>query len=119
MLLGIQKERIDFIKELKKFKRIFMLSNINLIHEEYAKNYLELNQIYGFYELFEKVYFSHQIGFRKPHQESFHHVCSNHQLDIKKTLFIDDSAQHIKGASEYGLQTYLLDPPNTFIKKMH
>lgn len=116
MLGDIQKERVDLLRELKNEKRIFMLSNINIIHEEFADHYLkERKEISDFYSLFEKVYFSHNIGHRKPDKEAFETVIRENNLDPSKTLFIDDSPQHIEGAKSCGLNAHLLSPPNSLI----
>ena len=115
MLFDIKKERINYLKEIKKTKRIFMLSNINSIHEEHLENYIQENNISDFYNLFEKVYFSHHIGLRKPNPEIFELVLKENNLLKEETLFIDDSIQHINSANEIGIHAIHLDPPNTFI----
>ncbi len=116
MLGDIRVERVELLRELRKEKRIFMLSNINEIHEVFADEYLKKREdIKDFYSLFEKVYFSHIIGHRKPNKESFEIVINENGLDPKKTLFIDDSPQHLEGALVCGLSTHLLTPPNSLI----
>ena len=116
MLGDIRVERVEFLRVLRKTKRIFMLSNINQVHEEFADEYIKSREnIKDFYSLFEKRYFSHHIGFRKPEKEAFELVISENGLDPKKTLFIDDSIQHIEGAKTCGLNTHLLTPPNSLI----
>jgi putative hydrolase of the HAD superfamily len=42
---------------------------------------------------------------RKPYPETFLKVCDINFINPKKTLFIDDSIQHIEGAEKAGLQT--------------
>lgn len=119
MLLEIPYERVEFLNQLKKTKRIFMLSNINEIHEKHICEYISKNpKISDLYEQFEKVFFSHHIGRRKPHIETFEYVLKDLGIDPSKTLFIDDSIQHIKGAKSAGLNVYHLDPANTFITKI-
>ena len=118
MLLKIPKERVDFLKELKKTKKVFLLSNINQIHEDHVKNYkIENESIQDFYQLFDHLYFSHHIGFRKPDHEAFAFVCADSNLNLKKTIFIDDSIQHIESAKRFGLATHFLEIQNSFIIK--
>lgn len=117
LLLDLPKERIDFIKELKNQKRIFMLSNINQIHEDHLKKYLAEIQESDFYDHFEKAYFSHHIQMRKPNIEIFEFVIEDNNLDPSKTLFIDDSPQHIEAAKKTGLNTFWLENANTLITK--
>lgn len=116
MLLDIRSERVEFLGELRKTKKIYLLSNINEIHEEWADEYIQKNPSFkNFYALFNHVYFSHVVGIRKPDREIFEYVCTHSNLDRKKTIFIDDSIQHIESASRFGLHTHFLDPSNTFI----
>ena len=48
-----------------------------------------------FYKLFKKVYYSHEIGFRKPNKEAFQLILDENNLNADEVLFIDDSTQHI------------------------
>lgn len=116
MLLEVRPERVEFLRELKKTKKIFLLSNINPLHEEHMLTYFSKNSsLQDFYSLFDRVYFSHQVGLRKPDREIFEFVCKDSALDLEHTLFIDDSIQHIEGAKKFGLAVHHLDPSNSFI----
>jgi putative hydrolase of the HAD superfamily len=53
--------------------------------------------------LFEKAYYSYEIGLRKPTKEIFKYILEDSNLDPDETLFIDDSNQNIKTAKELGL----------------
>jgi putative hydrolase of the HAD superfamily len=46
---------------------------------------------------------------RKPNREIFDFVIQENKLNPQKTLFIDDSPQHIEGALKTGLNSYYLD----------
>ena len=61
-----------------------------------------------FYKLFKKVYYSHEIGFRKPNKEAFQLILDENNLNADNVLFIDDSPQHIEGAKNLGIKTYHL-----------
>lgn len=107
MLLDLPKHRIDLLLELKKRYRIFLFSNTNEIHLDAFqkiifdsfgdKNLLET--------IFHQTYYSHLVGFRKPTAEAFEVVLNDHNLIPEKTLFIDDSEQHIEGAKKLGINT--------------
>ncbi len=110
MIIKMPAERVAFLKALKKHHRVFLLSNTNEIHEKefiriitaaYGKNILP--------ELFEKVYYSHHSGIRKPDTEIFKLILKDNKLIAEETLFIDDSPQHVEGALKAGLQGLLLD----------
>ncbi len=109
MILDFPKERMNYLFKLKKEKRIFLLSNTNDLHLELVNR--KLKEIYPDKQLsdfFEKIYFSCNIGLRKPNTEVFQLVCKENDLNITKTLFIDDSPQHIEGAKQIGLHTHHL-----------
>ena len=60
-------------------------------------------------ELFEKVYYSHLVGKRKPNHDIFNQVLSENSLLPQQTLFIDDSIQHVIAASQLGIRTMHLE----------
>ena len=46
---------------------------------------------------------------KKPHPETFLHVCERHGLNPSRMLFLDDSIQHVEGAHRAGLHAHHLD----------
>lgn len=110
MILDIPKHRIEFLKELRTQTPIYLLSNTNEIHISKALREWQRVESASIETVFNKVYLSHEIGLRKPDVEVFQKVCQEQGLTPSKTLFIDDSIQHIEGAQKAGLQTYHLKP---------
>ena len=108
MLLDLPRNRTNLLKNLKKKYQLFLLSNTNSIHIKEFKSRLGEEKYLEFYNLFDKVYYSHKIGVRKPHSEAFRLVLDENNLKEKEVLFIDDSPQHIEGAKELGIHTYHL-----------
>ena len=108
MLLNLPKNRIDLLINLKKKYQIFLLSNTNEIHLNKFQNIMGSKEYNKFYNLFNKIYYSHEIGVRKPNEESFLLVLEENNLIPNEVLFIDDSPQHIEGAKKLGIQTYHL-----------
>ncbi len=107
LLLDLPKERIDLLNTLKEKYRIFLFSNTNEIHlDSFQKT---IKDTFGDPNLLEKVfhktYYSHLVGIRKPNIEAFQHVIDEQGLTAERTLFIDDSIQHIEGANKLGVQT--------------
>jgi putative hydrolase of the HAD superfamily len=112
LLLNLPKSRIDFILKLKARYRTFLLSNTNAIHKvEFDRTIARDIDGKYFSSAFEKIFYSHEIGLRKPHPEVFQFVLKENQLVAEETIFIDDSEQHIIGARSLGLQTVHLKPP--------
>src|SRR5690606_14503864 len=87
----------------------FLLSNTNQIHQEAFEQILfAASGRKSLDPWFEKVYFSHRIGRRKPDVATFRYVLEENGLKAGETLFIDDSPQHIEGAKKAGLQAIWL-----------
>lgn len=109
MLKDVPMETIDILIRLKQSKiKVYLLSNTNAIHIDAALRKWEKATSNSFYDMFDKVYLSHEIGLRKPTKEIFDFVIDDQQLIPSKTLFIDDSVQHIEGAKLAGLITHHL-----------
>ncbi|PWL32428.1 MAG: haloacid dehalogenase [Fluviicola sp. XM-24bin1] len=108
MILDIPKERIEFLQQLSQTHDIYLLSNTNSIHIDKAMREWNNKTQADINDVFKKVYLSHEMGMRKPDVEIFRHVCQEQGLDPSKTLFIDDSIQHIHGAREAGLHAHHL-----------
>jgi FMN phosphatase YigB (HAD superfamily) len=114
MLLDLPLRRLQILQQLQLHFDTFLLSNTNEIHEE-AFNKI-LKSVAGFESLavfFDKVYFSHRVGLRKPDRKIFELILDQNSLDPAKTLFIDDSPQHIESAKSIGIQTIFLEPGMT------
>ena len=114
MLLGVEKGNHELLTKIKNKYRTFLLSNTNAIHYDHIMKYLEIN--FGFQgndHLFEKTYYSHLTGMRKPEINIFKMVLKENNLDASQTLFIDDSPQHLIGAEQLGIKTFLLTKPDT------
>jgi putative hydrolase of the HAD superfamily len=110
MLLDLPEHRVSFLPHIAKSTPIYLLSNTNSIHLTALQN--TIGTAYGqkslLEDLFVETFYSHQIGTRKPHAEAFEIIINKCGLNPEKTLFIDDSEQHIVGAKKVGLQTHHL-----------
>lgn len=114
LLLGVDEGTHELLADLNKKYRTFLLSNINPIHYGYIMNYLK-NE-FGFENndhLFEKTYYSHLIGIRKPDRAIFEKVLNENGLKPEETLFIDDIAANLEPAKALGIQTFMMSAPDT------
>ena len=109
MLLDLPKKRIKLLKRIKNKIPLFLLSNTNAIHITEIKNKIGKKNYADFYNIFNKVYFSHEIKIRKPDPEAFKLILKENNLSAKNVIFIDDSIQHINAAKIIGLNTIFLD----------
>lgn len=114
IFVGIPEGNHELLLKVHARYRTFLLSNINAIHYDYVHRYLKyefgLDNNDGF---FEKVYYSHLVGKRKPDAAIFEQVLQENNLVPAETLFIDDSPQHLETAKQLGMQTFLMTAPDT------
>ena len=67
LLLEMPNDRLELLHQLKKDYDIYLLSNTNAIHIECFNKYLDSqNTKDTFYSAFNSIYYSHQVGMRKP-----------------------------------------------------
>lgn len=117
LLIGVPKGRHELLMQLKNRYRTFLLSNNNELHYDWIMQYLKNEyQLDGNKIFFEKDYYSHLLGMRKPDEEIFDFVISTNGLKPNETLFVDDSPQHLETADRMGIQTILATQHNTFEK---
>jgi len=118
MILGSTTERFDFLKELKKDYKVFLLSNSNELHVQYGMKVLSnIMDVKDFNDdHFHNTYYSHLLGMRKPDVEIFERVISDNVLRADESLFIDDLMPNIQGAVRAGLQAVQHDPKTNIIE---
>ncbi|MDF3076950.1 MAG: family phosphatase [Sphingobacteriaceae bacterium] len=119
LLIGVPPVNHEILLKVKEKYRTFLLSNINEIHYDFIMDYLQREHgLESNQEFFEKTYYSHLVGMRKPNADIFQHVLSDSNLNPEETLFIDDSPQHLKTAKELGLHTHLMTADDSLEKFM-
>ena len=110
MLGSIPQERIALVKRLRERYKVLLLSNTNAIHvPAFEAIVAKENGITDFKGLFDGAYFSCELGMRKPNADIFHYVLAKNDAAADRTLFIDDSIQHVEGARKAGLHAEHLD----------
>ena len=108
ILLDFPLYRLEFLQMLSQKYRLFLLSNTDSIHIERFQHKAGISFYRDFYQCFEKVYFSFELGMRKPDPAIFESVIKEHNLLPKNTLFVDDNLQNIESAEKLGLQVWHL-----------
>lgn len=109
MLLDVPPARFQYLKDVARNYRIFLFSNTNAIHKAAFDITLEKHLgPGGFDRLFERAFYSHTFGQRKPNVQCYRDLLRENGLDPSRTLFIDDNAENIKGAAAAGLQVFHL-----------
>ena len=108
ILLDFPLYRLEFLQMLSQKYRLFLLSNTDAIHINTFEQKTGTSFYSSFYQCFEKIYFSFEIGMRKPSPEVFNFVLDQNGLQAKHTLFIDDKKENTDAALELGLPIWNL-----------
>jgi len=104
MLLDFPVENVEYMKELRKRYKLYILSNTNEIHVKRFREIFEESHGFSIGQIVEKCYYSHEIGFRKPNPEAFYAVLQDAQIDPTETLFIDDLQINTDAAAKLGMK---------------
>jgi len=110
MILDFPSDRVNYLKDLRKKYRIFLLSNTNEIHKVKFHRVFEENYGFPFYDLFERNHYSHEMGLRKPDPAIYLQLLEGNQLAAKDCLFIDDVEENVIAAESVGLKGLLIQP---------
>lgn len=114
MLLDFPLRNLQILQQLRQHYNLYLLSNTNIIHMEAFNRILQSSRgIPSLAAFFDKAYYSHEIGLRKPEKEAYQFVLEENGLQPSETLFIDDTLPNIEGAKVAGIQTIHLLPPKT------
>lgn len=102
--------RLEFLQMLSTRYRLFLLTNTDAIHIDRFEHNVGMSFSGDFYRCFEKVYYSFEMGMRKPEPEIFNYIINKHDLSPKRTLFIDDKLENIETAQKAGIVVWHLQP---------
>jgi FMN phosphatase YigB (HAD superfamily) len=100
--------RLEFLQMLSLKYRLFLLTNTDSIHISRFEHKVGVSFFSDFYQCFEKVYYSFEMGMRKPSEETFNYIMKKHDLSPKRTLFIDDKKDNTDAAEALGIQVWNL-----------
>lgn len=115
LLLEVPSYRFDYLERLRTKMPIYLLSNTNSIHIKKCKSYFRLKfGISDFTQLFRQSFLSYEIELWKPDYKIYDHVLKSIKLDASDVLFLDDNADNIQAASDLGIHTIKINPPECF-----
>ena len=100
--------RLEFLQLLSYKYRLFLLTNTDEIHIDHFEQNVGISFFSDFYQCFEKVYYSYEMGMRKPEEAIYSHILRKHDLNPKRTLFIDDKKVNTDAAQNLGLHVWNL-----------
>ena len=77
----------------------YTVSLMSNTHDVHAKS----NYLRGFYDIFDIVFLSNEIGFIKPDMDKYKYVLNKLDTKPKKCVFIDDKIQNLVPARDLGI----------------
>ena len=109
LITGANMNIIMKLAQVSKEYKCFLISNINPIHERKViaevEKYMDWIQ---FVSYFQNIFFSYKIGFRKPDKEIFEMIVKCQRLNVKETIYFDDSEMNTEVAKDMGFKTVLV-----------
>jgi HAD superfamily hydrolase (TIGR01509 family) len=109
ILADFPEYRLEFLENLaQRNYRLFLLSNTDAIHIAHFRKTVGEEFYRRFYTSFEKVYFSFEMGLRKPQPEIYTQVLVENNLIASETLFVDDKKENTDAAERLGIQVWNL-----------
>jgi HAD superfamily hydrolase (TIGR01509 family) len=90
----------ETLAELRPRYRLAALSNSNALH------WRRITGDHGLPALMERVFGSHEIGWRKPAREAYEHVLAELNVRPQQTVFFDDLQENVQAARDQGMQAY-------------
>jgi putative hydrolase of the HAD superfamily len=100
--------RLEFLQLLSHKYRLFLLTNTDEIHISRFEHNVGVSFFSDFYQCFEKVYYSYEMGMRKPDAGIYSFIVNKHDLSPKRTLFVDDKKVNTDAAATLGLHVWNL-----------
>ena len=117
ILIGIDPEKVFDLYKIRNKYQLFLLSNTNSIHYKTFSEEIKNNKSTAdFYNLFNKQYYSHKLGMRKPDLQIFKYVLNDSKLNPIGTLFVDDSYENLTAAASLGIQTFWIENADSWKK---
>jgi len=103
LLLDLQPWLIGPLHRLGKDYHLHVLSNTNRIHIDEVKRRLGLRAYAEFTRCFQNVFYSYDLGLRKP-DPSIYQAVDRHLgiKDASQVFFLDDNAANVEAALQHG-----------------
>lgn len=103
---GIDEDVLQLIERLASRYRLYTLSNSC---PELERAILAPGLCYRY---FDRMYFSHRIGLRKPFPKSYRYVLTDTGWQADQCVFVDDVPANVAAASEVGMRSILYASPD-------
>ena len=109
IFIGMPRHRFELLLRLRQQYKVFLLSNINALHERWIADYMVREHAIHDYEMryFDGVYFSHLIRLRKPERDIFEYVLADAEIQPGESVFFDDLESNVEAARQTGIHAFL------------
>jgi len=105
LLISIPETSYPLLRALKENYTLYMLSNTSSTHITEIRRKTGLYHFKKFNSAFEKLYYSFELGMRKPDPDIFKRVVSEAGCAPENCLMVDDLKENLKAAAEIGMKT--------------
>jgi glucose-1-phosphatase len=105
MILEFPHDRVEMVKSLSEKYQVFLLSNTNILHIKYFEKEFKNRYHISLHQLFSKVYYSSEIGYRKPDIDSFLYVLNDAGIKAEETIMVDDREDNCIMAESIGMHS--------------
>lgn len=94
------------LQDMKARFHLSLLSNTNPAHYE------KLSRRYDFFNTFDQLFLSYQLGHMKPSAAIFEHVITHLNTPADTIAFFDDGARNVEAANALGINAFRVDSPD-------
>ncbi|MFW9936757.1 MAG: HAD family hydrolase [Candidatus Thorarchaeota archaeon] len=109
----ISSDMAEIIERLHKAG--YTVSLMSNTHDIHAKS----NDLRGFYDMFDNVFLSNELGMIKPDIEKYKYVLNKLDTKPKKCVFIDDKIRNLIPARELGIIVIRFESFDNFKKQLN
>jgi glucose-1-phosphatase len=119
MLKEVPPHRMEMLLKVGEKYKTYILSNSNVLHEiAFDEMILEATGKESLRDFVNDVYFSHEIGLRKPNQDCYQHVIEDIDNYASRMLFLDDRLDNVEAARQSGMKAIQILNPDQQLKEL-
>ena len=106
-LVGVPAYKLDFLLQLRSCYTVYLLSNTNGIHWQWALQNVFNYKGHRVEDFFDRIFLSFEMKMVKPDAEIVRRVIAETGLNPTETLLIDDAESNCRTARSLGIRTYM------------
>jgi epoxide hydrolase-like predicted phosphatase len=109
----MRQEVVDYVKKVRKagYKTCVCSNN-------FPTRINALQKKLRFLDYFDTVVLSYQVGFKKPAKEIFQALINKSGFRPEEIVFADDNESRLTGAKELGINTFVYENFDNFVKNL-